>query len=470
MKFLNGWFLMRILDQPEKIYSVSELNSEVKNTLEHSYSNIKLNGEVSQLQTVRSGHTYFTLKDESSTIDCVLFRYNGSVIRKRLKVALSDLAGQSLQLTGQLSLYTGRGRYQFITRNLEIRDEGALHIQFEELKKKLQQKGYFDPAHKKIIPKFPQRVGIVSSPTGAALQDIIRTFERRNPSIALILYPTAVQGAEAAERIAKAIDLANQIKSEDVLIVARGGGSLEDLWAFNEEPVADAIYRSEIPVVTGIGHQTDFSIADFAADQFQATPSTAAERITTPSRDEISAGLNQSAERLQDLAFSKLNTLTQRVDLAEKGLIHPQQRIENYRNKFTHLASRMGDLTNGQIQFQKSRITAVRQSMLAHSPQKQIQICRENLSRHLIILTLRMEELVKRNKASVDALKHELEAVNPTATLNRGYSIIRRVRDGSIVSQAKNVAVGEKVTAQLAEGHLLLDVEAADPKNPERLR
>lgn len=460
---------MRMLDQSEKIYSVSELNSEVKNTLERSYSNIKLNGEVSQLQTVRSGHTYFTLKDESSSIDCVLFRYNGSIIRKRLKLALSSLVGQSLQLTGQLSLYTGRGKYQFITRNLEIRDKGALHIQFEELKNKLAQKGYFDQARKKKIPKYPQRAAVVSSPTGAALQDIIRTFERRNPSIALILYPTAVQGAEAAKQIARAIDLANQRRSEDVLIVARGGGSLEDLWAFNEEPVADAIHRSQIPVVTGIGHQTDFSIADFAADQFQATPSAAAELVSTPSRDEISASLDQTAERLQDLAFLKLNALTQRVDLAEKGLIHPQQRIENYRNRFTHLASRMGDLMNRQIQFQKNKITAARQSMLAHSPQNQIQIRRENLSNHQIILRLRIEELLRRNKASVDALKHELEAVNPTATLNRGYSIIRRVRDRSIVSQAKHVAVGEKVSAQLAEGHLLLDVEAADPKNPERL-
>ena len=421
-------------------------------------------------RTVRSGHTYFTLKDESSSIDCVLFRYYGSIVRKRLKTELSHLVGQSIQLTGRLSLYTGSGRYQFIANHLEIRDKGTLHIQFEELKKKLGQKGYFDKARKKSIPKYPQRVGIVSSPTGAALQDIIRTFERRNPTVELILYPTAVQGAEAAEQVAKAIDLANQRRSEDVLIVARGGGSIEDLWAFNEEPVADAIYRSEIPVVTGIGHQTDFSIADFTADQFQATPSTAAERISTPSRDEISASLSRSAERLQNLAFSKLNTLTQRVDLAEKGLIHPQQKIENYRNRFTHLASRIGDLANSQIQFQKNKVTAARQSMLAHSPQKQIQICRENLYSHQVILKLRIEELLNRNKASVAALKHELEAVNPTATLNRGYSIIRRVRDRSIVSQAKNVAVGEKLAAQLAEGHLLLDVEAADPENPERLR
>lgn len=456
-------------DQSPKIYSVSELNSEIKNTLERKYSNIKLRGEVSQLQTVRSGHTYFTLKDESAAIDCVLFRYYGTIVKKRLKTTLDTLVGQSIQLTGQLSLYTARGRYQFIARDIEIQDKGTLHLQFEELKKKLGQKGYFDQERKKIIPKYPKRVAVVSSPTGAAIQDIIRTFERRNPSIAIVLYPAAVQGAEAAGQIANAIDLANQRKSEDVLIVARGGGSLEDLWAFNEEPVADAIFRSEIPVLTGIGHQTDFSIADFVADEFQATPSTAAERVCTPSRDEILVNLNQFAEDIQDLAISKLNTLTQRVDLAEKGLIHPQQRIENYRNLFMHFRRRIDDLLNNQIQIRKNKVATARQSLLAHSPQKQIQNYHENLSNQQIILKLHMEELLNRNEARIDSLKNELEAVNPTATLNRGYSIIRQVKDRSIVRQSQNVAIGEKVTAQLADGSLLLDVEAIDPEIPKRL-
>ena len=458
-----------MFDQSQKIYSVSELNSEVKNTLERKYSNIKLRGEVSQLQTVRSGHTYFTLKDESAAIDCVLFRYYGTMVKKRLKTTLDTLVGQSIQLTGQLSLYTARGRYQFIARDIEIQDKGTLHLQFEELKKKLGQKGYFDQEHKKNIPKYPKRVAVVSSPTGAAIQDIIRTFERRNPSIAIVLYPAAVQGAEAAGQIANAIDLANQRKSEDVLIVARGGGSLEDLWAFNEEPVADAIFRSEIPVLTGIGHQTDFSIADLVADDRQATPSTAAERVCTPSRDEILVDLNQYAELLQNLAISKLNTMTQRVDLAEKGLIHPQQRIENYRNLFMHFQRRIDDLLNNQIQIRKNKVASARQSLLAHSPQKQIRNYHENLSNQQIILKLHMEELLSRNKARIDSLKNELEAVNPTATLNRGYSIIRRVKDRSIIRQSQNVAIGEKVTAQLADGSLLLDVEAVDPEIPKRL-
>ncbi len=456
-------------DQSPKIYSVSELNSEIKNTLERNYSNIKLRGEVSQLQTVRSGHTYFTLKDESAAIDCVLFRYYGTIVKKRLKTTLDTLVGQSIQLTGQLSLYTARGRYQFIARDIEIQDKGTLHLQFEELKKKLDQKGYFDQEHKKKIPKYPKRVAVVSSPTGAAIQDIIRTFERRNPSIAIVLYPAAVQGAEAAGQIANAIDLANQRKSEDVLIVARGGGSLEDLWAFNEEPVADAIFRSEIPVLTGIGHQTDFSIADLVADDRQATPSTAAERVCTPSRDEILVDLNQYAELLQKLAISKLNTLTQRVDLAEKGLIHPQQRIENYRNLFMHFRRRIDDLLNNQIQIRKNKVASARQSLLAQSPQKQIQNYHESLSNQQIILKLHMEELLNRNEARIISLKNELEAVNPTATLNRGYSIIRRVKDRSIVRQSQNVAIGEKVTAQLADGSLLLDVEAVDPEIPKRL-
>ncbi len=446
----------------EKIYSVSELNSTAKHCLEQNYPDINLEGEISQLQTYGSGHTYFTLKDRKSSIRCVLFRLDGLRVRNRLKQSLEDLIGQNVVLTGRLSIYTNSGVYQFIARNLKLGNEGTLYLKFEELKKELALKGYFSPDRKKKVPLFPKRVGIVTSTAGAALHDIIRVFERRNRNVTLVLYPTAVQGQDAARQIAGMIDLANKNKSEDVLLLARGGGSIEDLWAFNEERVADSIFRCEIPVVTGIGHQTDVTIADHVADEWQATPTAASEKISTPSADEILHNLTQAEISLRNLFLGKLNALSQRVDLAQRGLTHPQQRIDNYRNNFKHLSTRIGDLMIHRTQILSNRLNQSQQVLLAHSPQKRFRRYREQLFEYQTILTLHFEKQLEVNHSKMRELKYRLEGVNPTAILERGYSIIRRVDDHSIVRRSDAVNVGDKLSAQLAEGKLILDVDLID--------
>ena len=268
-----------IVEPSQPIYSISELNSKARLLLENNLGSVWIMGELSNLAMPSSGHLYFTLKDSEAQVRCAFFRAN------RARMAFAPENGQQVLARANVSLYEARGDYQLIITEMQLAGSGALQVAFEKLKHKLQAEGLFDSARKKSIPQFPRAIGVITSPTGAAIHDILKVLRYRNPSIPVIIYPTAVQGADAKTQIVHAIELANQRDECDVIILARGGGSLEDLWSFNEEIVAHAIAASHIPIVSGVGHEVDVTIADFVADFRAPTPSAAAETVSTDQSD-----------------------------------------------------------------------------------------------------------------------------------------------------------------------------------------
>ncbi len=437
---------------------VSELNALAKELLESGIGTIRLRGEVSTVAKSQAGHYYFTLKDEKAEIRCALFR--STIYRNRIRQEPEQ--GKEVILEGRVTLYVLRGSYQFLVENMQSEKdrEGELYQQFLQLKRVLEERGYFQEERKKAIPSHPHQVGIVSSPAGAAVHDIIRTFRRRNPTVRLLIYPTAVQGERAPDEISAAISLANQRKEVDVLLVSRGGGSLEDLAAFNSKVVADAIYSSEIPIVTGIGHQTDVSIADYVADKAMATPTAAAERISTPSIDEMLQILSNLESGLFDRISTELNNLEQRLDLAQRSLKHPEQRISDLRNQFRAFGENLTLLFRNSIVTRVGTVNVRYQQLLNESPAGTI----EHLNRNLAAAAENLHRLTvmchEKRTTRVESLARQLEAMNPQSTLNRGYAIIRNKADDSIVADARIVSQGDRINAQLAKGSLDLLVES----------
>ena len=444
-----------------RIFTVSELNAAARKSLESQFDSIHLRGEVSGVTRSQAGHYYFSLKDQSAEIRCVLFA--STVYRKNIKQKPEQ--GKEVVLEGRVTLYTPRGSYQFFVENIDFEQdkEGALFQQFLQLKKELDEKGYFREERKKVLPRYPKRVGIVTSPSGAAVHDIIRAFKRRNPTIQLRIYPTAVQGESAPAEIAENIAFANRHKDVDVLLVSRGGGSLEDLAAFNHRLVADAIFTSDIPIVTGIGHQTDVSIADYVADKPLATPTAAAEHISTPSRDEMLQMLSNLAANLQYEVSSKLNDFGQRVDLAQRSLVHPEQRITDLQNRFRACQEQMILLAKSEVSARKSIVQVAGQQLLNRSPANAIEFHQINLDS--ATQSLRRTNVALHDKFSnrIESLSKQLETLDPHTILNRGYAIVRHKRDDSIITDAATLSPGDKVTAQLATGSLDLDVESINP-------
>ena len=303
------------------IYSISELNQLSKAALEQGIGSVWVTGEVSNFSQPRSGHCYFRLKDETAQIACALFRGT----RMRLNFEIED--GMHILAQARVSLYEARGDYQLIINYAEPAGSGVLQKQFEALKAKLQAEGLFDTERKQALPAYPSAIGVITSATGAALRDILHVLQRRNPSVKVIVYPTSVQGSKAAGEIVAAIDTANARCEADVLMVARGGGSLEDLWPFNEEVVARAIAASELPIVAGVGHEVDFTIADFVADERAPTPSAAAE-VVVPELADILGFLQHSEATMLRFMQWQLQQLTQRLSHATQRLKHPQTRLQ----------------------------------------------------------------------------------------------------------------------------------------------
>lgn len=439
-----------------KIYKVSELNRLSKSLIESELGTIWVEGEVSGLSKAQSGHIYFTLKDSFAEIDCALFRQKG--VGKQHLIE----NGLVVQLFGRATIYESKGRYQFVVWDLKLGGEGALLRAFESLKKKLKDEGLFEAEHKKTLPYLPRKLGVVTSPSGSAVHDIIRVFARRSPATEILIYPASVQGNTAPKELVNAIQLANTRNEVDVLIVGRGGGSIEDLWAFNEEIVARAIYESRIPIVSGVGHQTDSVISDFVADKFAATPTAAAEIVSTPSEREVLGALASQQADLETACFSLLNNWAQRVDLLQKALVHPRQQIERLKERFEKFNERIASLSNRFLYRSSTRVNAAYQKLMRISPATGIQLKREKIENFQKLINLHVADRIKNNAKSIEVLRTQLEGVNPTATLSRGYAIVRRVDDGAILRSSSGVAAGEKVTAQLSKGKLVCDVEAVE--------
>ena len=426
----------------KKVFSIAELTKDIRMTLEMNFSNVWIEGEVSNLVKHTSGHWYLSLKDENAQISAVVFRNVNQSVRFDMKDGLKVL------VLGKVTVYDKRGQYQVIVEKIEPKGIGALELALRQLTEKLRKEGLFDQAHKKQLPFMPERIGVITSPTGAVIRDILNVSKRRFPSLPILLYPVKVQGEGAAQEITKAIEDMNRFGLCDVLIVGRGGGSLEDLWAFNEEIVARAIFNSRIPVISAVGHEVDVTISDFVADRRAATPSQAAE-IAVPNQLEILERMRESRQRMT-LAVKNFiaDQKEQVLNLKESyALTQPGRLIEQMRQ-------RLDDLT---------RVIVTYPGRLIADGKEQL----ENMNRQLANY---LKSLMNEKKSDFSRVVAQVEALSPLSILTRGYSITAN-EDKRVIRDAKDLKVGEEVVTQLGKGNFrskVLSVEKGGnlwPKN-----
>ena len=435
-----------------EIYSVSQLNGEARQLLEANFPLIWIEGELSNVARPASGHIYFSLKDTGAQIRGAMFR------NRNMLITFKPENGTQVLVRARLSLYEARGDYQLIVEHMEEAGDGVLRRAFEELKSRLSKEGLFDSDSKQLFPTLPKCIGIVTSPSGAAVRDIISVLKRRFPIIPIIIYPTPVQGEDAAKKIAAAINTADQRKDCDVLIVARGGGSLEDLWAFNEEVVARAIHACTLPVITGIGHEVDFTIADFVADVRAPTPSGAAE-LASPDQVEWLQTLQQFSNRLQTLAQQYLSTQMQRLQWLRKRLqqCHPGQQLQQQSQRIDELDQRLQRKLQANIQHKHMQLRELEARLQQHQPSQRI----KHYQTHFNNLKKRLQQLMAsqllQNKQQLQSVSRALDAISPLATLSRGYTIMQK-DDGQIVRKSQDVHCGERINARLGTGRLVCEV------------
>ncbi len=439
-------------DTLRDVYTVSRLNREVRALLEGSFPLIWLEAEISNLARPASGHWYFTLKDENAQVRAAMFRNRNRLLR------FAPDNGMQVLVRARIGLYEARGEFQLIVEHMEEAGDGALRRAFEALRRRLDAEGLFAMERKRPLPRLPRRIGVVTSPTGAAIRDILTTLRRRFPGIPVVIYPVPVQGDEAAPAIARMLRLAGDRGECDVLILARGGGSLEDLWAFNEEIVARALAACPLPVVTGIGHEVDFTIADFVADQRAPTPTAAAE-LLTPDQQDLHHRLQQLRDRLTRAMTGRLQGHEQHLHWLRSRLPHPARRIENALQRLDELALRRDQAMNHRLRHERARLSLLQQRLRQQAPLPRI-------ARHRLALDHLQGRLVravgaglKAREARLAALGQTLDAVSPLATLGRGYAIVSRADDGRLVRSHRDVAPGERIEARLGEGRLLATVE-----------
>ena len=449
------------LQPTREVYSVSSLNRQARRIIEDHLGVVWVDGEMSDLARPSSGHLYWRMKDENAQLRCAMFRQNNRLLRFRPE------NGQQVLARGRVSIYEPRGEFQMVVEYLEEVGEGLLRRRFEELKRKLAAEGLFDARHKRELPALPRRIGIVTSPTGAAVRDILTVLARRFPAIPALIYPTAVQGAGAAAEIAAALELADRRGECDLLILARGGGSLEDLWSFNEEAVARAMAGVRIPIVSGVGHEIDFTIADFVADVRAPTPSGAAE-LAVPDQAQWFSALEAMDVRLTRAAKQRLTTprnllatLAHRLERSHPGvqLRQSQQRLDELETRIRLSLSRA-------LQERRARLAEATARLRGASPAHRIEGLDERLRFASRGLELAMGEVLRRRRERLSLARRTLESVGPTATLQRGYAIVTTGEDGSIVRDARAVAAGVAIDIRLARGGLSATVDKSRPGDP----
>ncbi|MDJ0955805.1 MAG: exodeoxyribonuclease VII large subunit [Arenicellales bacterium] len=439
------------LEIERDVYTVDRLNKVARQLVESRFAQVWVEGEVSNISAPSSGHLYFTLKDNMAQIRCAFFK------NRRTMLEYSPRDGAQVLLRARLTIYEPRGDLQLVVQHIEPAGEGALREQFEKLKRKLEKEGLFDRERKKPLPKIPYRIGIITSPTGAAVRDIVTTCRRRFTGLPLILYPTLVQGDFACDGIVQSIQVAGQRAECAILILARGGGSLEDLWAFNEERIARAMADCDIPIVTGIGHEIDFTIADFVADQRAATPSAAAEMVV-PEASVIHQEVHTRLTRLSVAMNRKLEQATQRNDLLAHRLIHPTRRYALARHNFQLLYGRLGSAFRNEISRKKLNFNNTALRLLQHTPQHQLNAAKWHLKTAHERLYNLAPRLVMTTRQRMQTVLGRLNAISPLATLERGYAMVTD-KSGTVVTQAKQVRVGSRIDVRLAQGALDCRVE-----------
>lgn len=405
-------------------------------------------GEISNFVRATSGHWYFSLKDEQAQVRCAMFRHKNQFIDWQPK------EGAQVEVLALATLYEPRGDFQLMLEKMRPAGQGALYEAFERLKRKLEQERLFDQGRKRPLPRFPERIGVVTSPQAAALRDVLTTLKRRMPAIPVILYPTQVQGEGAAHKVAQAIMLANKRAECEVLIVCRGGGSIEDLWAFNEEEVARAIAASRIPVVSGVGHETDFTIADFVADVRAATP-TAAAQLVVPERNELMLRLSQLEQRMRRDASRRLDDAMQRVDFLQRRLVHPAERLLMYVGHLDRLAQRLHRAWSMDALDRQRRWRGARQRLLGLPPDfdRLGERLRFNAARHQAA----MQRLLALHEERLMHKKSQLVQLDPGQVLARGYSVVFDEK-GKVVTEGANLELGNRLRIRFAHGQVHAEV------------
>ena len=422
--------------------SVTRLNALARRTLERSLPLLWVAGEISNYTRAPSGHCYFTLKDERAQVRCVMFR------TRALALDWSPANGAQVEVRALPSLYEARGEFQLTVEFMRRAGLGALYERFARLKSRLEAEGLFAPQRKRALPRFPARIGLITSPAGAALRDVLTTLRRRMPALPIVLYPTPVQGDNAGAQIAAALATAGRRAECDVLILCRGGGSIEDLWAFNEEVVARAIAACPIPVISGVGHETDFTIADFVADARAPTP-TGAAALASPDRRELAGRVRSVGNHLQRSLRRALEQRMQQTDLLARRLVHPGERIARRLAEFAHLRSRLAWARKRTQERAQSALAQLAQRLGAARPDP---LALQAHQAHVRARLLRaMAHGMQRRAAAVERLEAHLKHLDPRQVLQRGYAIVTD-EQGRIVHSSTELAVGSSVQMALGEG------------------
>ena len=446
--------------ETRRVLSVSELTTQVKRLLEKQVGTIWVSGEITNFRLQSSGHIYFVLKDAGAQLSCVLF--------SRENVAHRDLLadGQKVLLQGDVTVYEARGQYQLIVRAVELQGVGALQIAFEKLKQKLAAEGLFATERKRPLPKYPQRIGLVTSPTGAAIRDVFHVVQRRNPGLEIILVPCRVQGEGAAAEVAAAIRLLNQFNAQrstfniQLILVTRGGGSLEDLWAFNEEIVARAIFQSAIPIVSAIGHEIDFTISDFVADVRAATPSVAAEIITEDvfaSREFVADAPSLMAQRARQRLAREMEDFAQRARRLQRA--HPRRRLDEWLQRLDDLQTEVARWTRQGVRARRVNWKNLFTRLGRVRPGQLVKQRRELLTQATHRLSEQTRHQFAERKHDVAALEARLRLLGPEQVLARGYSITMDAATGQVLREAKVVKSGQKLKTRLKSGEIISRAE-----------
>jgi exodeoxyribonuclease VII large subunit len=444
------------LQPTRRVLTVSELTARIRDLLAKNFTDIWVVGEISNCREAQSGHIYFTLKDDRAQVRCVFFKQQ----QRGIKFRPED--GLQMTVRGSISVYETRGEYQIYVENLEPVGLGALQLAFEQLKKRLEAEGLFAAERKKPLPLLPSRIGLITSPRGAAVRDVVRILRRRFPNVHLTLYPVRVQGEGAAVEIVKALKFFNQKKFVDVLILARGGGSMEDLWAFNEEPVARAIAASAIPVISGVGHETDFTIADFVADVRASTPSAAAE-LVVQTRREFDKHIADLRETLASQIRYRLLEFSRRVHelSARRGFRQPLDLLRQQRQRADEMTSRLALGLRAQLEKSRKRFTAAHLRIMSFDFRVKIAAFRLRLEKRSAELAVRMERLLRTKRERLARLALQLEERSPLRVLERGYAIATDAA-GTVLRDAAQVALGDSVGVQLHRGKLSTEVKGKE--------
>ncbi|MFC5582974.1 exodeoxyribonuclease VII large subunit [Rhodanobacter terrae] len=447
-------------DTPRHVLTPSSLNRLVRDLLGDALPQVWIEGELSNVAKPASGHLYFTLKDSGAQVRCAMFKLKASALRFR------PVDGMQVLLRAKVGLYEPRGEFQLVTEYMEPAGEGALQREFEQLKARLDAEGLFAQARKRALPRYARRIGVITSATGAAVRDVLSVLARRWPLADVEVLPVPVQGREAPPAIVAMLRKASSSGRYDALLLTRGGGSLEDLWAFNDEAVARAIHASTVPVVSAVGHEIDFSIADFVADLRAPTPSAAAE-LLVPDAVAIDRHLQQLQQRMLTLQQRLLQAHAQRVDhlLARLQTQRPQARLQRDRERLMHLQRRLTAVLREQSQLRHVRLERLHARLLAQHPRARLPLLARRLAEQDQRLRRALAHILERRQTRLRHTGHALHAVSPLATLERGYAILLDV-EGKVVRSVRDVAVNMKLRARLADGELALRVEANGSKSP----